>query len=338
MKNIILLTMVVILASAATVFAILYFTTADPEESTRIYFSRDRQWLHTGESRLFDITERTFDAIGLFGFREGVKKWAPLGAPRTGLVPTFIPAAISPTMKDDEYVLGVLAGAAATAYPLKVMASHQVVNDDSLDTGVLVYFGANSRTAAAFARPKERYFGSTGYLYKNVDILFDTQTESLFSPLEAMFVSGPLLGEKPSLLPSAVMTLGRWRALYPETRLMTENTGAKSATYTRKPVLDEPLGLKTRLKLDNMASYDAVSPVLVLYDGWDRLVIPIASADARGGDFPVEFAGRRYVVHTEADGKGAWVKDAAGALVPTVRAVWMTAIGTLYTPEVAELK
>ena len=67
-------------------------------------------------------------------------------------------------------------------------------------------------------------FGVSGYVYKNVFIIFDRKTESLWYPLDDKHwtaVSGPRKGETiPIIEEVPVVTLGEWRKKHPDTTVL----------------------------------------------------------------------------------------------------------------------
>ena len=64
-------------------------------------------------------------------------------------------------------------------------------------------------------------FGVSGYVYKNVFLIFDRKTESLWYPLDDTkwtAASGPRKGETiPFITEPPVVKLGEWRKQHPET-------------------------------------------------------------------------------------------------------------------------
>lgn len=60
-------------------------------------------------------------------------------------------------------------------------------------------------------------FGVSGKLIRNVLVMYDRQTESLWSQLLGEAVEGELVGTKLEFLPSWMMTWAEWRALHPDT-------------------------------------------------------------------------------------------------------------------------
>ena len=67
-------------------------------------------------------------------------------------------------------------------------------------------------------------FGVSGYVHKNVFLIFDRRTESLWYPLDDekwTALAGPRKGETiPFIVEPPVVTLGEWRKKHPNTRVL----------------------------------------------------------------------------------------------------------------------
>jgi len=70
---------------------------------------------------------------------------------------------------------------------------------------------------------QEYTFGVSGKLIRNVLVMYDRQTESLWSQLLGEAVDGPMIGTKLTFLPSWMMTWEEWRTRYPETLALDKN-------------------------------------------------------------------------------------------------------------------
>lgn len=64
---------------------------------------------------------------------------------------------------------------------------------------------------------QELSFGVSGKLIRNVLVMYDRETESLWSQLLGEAVAGELLGDKLEYLPSWHTTWKKWKELYPDT-------------------------------------------------------------------------------------------------------------------------
>ncbi len=67
---------------------------------------------------------------------------------------------------------------------------------------------------------QELTFGVSGKLIMNAVVLYDHQTESLWSQFLAEAVQGPLTGARMELVPSQLTTWGAWTAQHPDTLLL----------------------------------------------------------------------------------------------------------------------
>ncbi len=73
-------------------------------------------------------------------------------------------------------------------------------------------------------------FGVSGKLYRNVLVMFDRQTGSLWSQLLGQAIVGPLTGTRLTMLPATVITWGAWRREHPDGLLLRKEEPSK-ATY-----------------------------------------------------------------------------------------------------------
>ena len=135
---------------------------------------------------------------------------------------------------DDDLVIGIASGGEAKAYPLCILESHECVNDRIADQSVAVTYHPLCRSALVFDRDlggEERLFSNSCLIWNSNGLLFDKQREasreSLFSQLGLRAVSGPAAvnNQRLKLLPSILCSWGAWRSHYPQTTILTANTG-----------------------------------------------------------------------------------------------------------------
>lgn len=84
---------------------------------------------------------------------------------------------------------------------------------------------------------RELNFGVSGMLYKANVLMYDRQTESLWSQVRREAVAGRLTGEGLEVLPSTLTTWDKWRKKYPNTEVLSIETGF-SRDYTQDPYAD----------------------------------------------------------------------------------------------------
>ena len=72
-----------------------------------------------------------------------------------------------------------------------------------------------------------RTFGTSGLLYQSNKLMFDAETQSLWSSLDGTPVVGPLVGSglQLSIWPVVTTTWGEWRQMHPDTTALSLDTG-----------------------------------------------------------------------------------------------------------------
>ncbi len=171
------------------------------------------------------------------------------GPPKDG-----IPALDSPHMvgaadagwPDASMVVGVVATrpdgtTEARAYPLDVLVWHELVNDVIAGRPILVSYCPLCGSAMAFDRPSTRAgddrFGVSGLLYQSDLLMFDRATESLWTQIGGLAVTGSRAGERLTLLRSSHERWDTWRARHPHTLVLSKRTGHRR-DYGRAPYGD----------------------------------------------------------------------------------------------------
>lgn len=151
--------------------------------------------------------------------------------------PDFVSAGFATHVRNNDVVLGIDYKGSTRAYPIRILNWHEVVNDRFDDEPVAVIYCPLCGTGMAFvARSSGRVldFGVSGLLYNSDVLLYDRQTQSLWSQIMATSISGPLKGTSLSTIPVVHTTWAAWRARHPQTRVLSPNTG-RFRPYLRDP-------------------------------------------------------------------------------------------------------
>ncbi len=152
--------------------------------------------------------------------------------------PKTLAASASP-WRDDEPVLGVARGGAARAYPIAILNWHEAVNDSLGGEAILVTYCPLCGTGLVFERKLDgrvRRFGVSGLLYKSDTLLYDRETESLWSQIASRALTGKALGTRLRVLRSELTRLGDWKRRHPDTTVLSIETGH------RRPYPENPYG------------------------------------------------------------------------------------------------
>lgn len=163
---------------------------------------------------------------------------------------------------DDEDVVDALVGpdGVPRAYPRWITVWHEVVNDVFAGEPVALTYCPLTGSALVFsgrlAGSPGTTFGVSGSIYNSNLVLFDRESGSTWPQLLGVAVGGRRRGQRLRQLPLAVTTtLGRWKARFPRSLVLTPLTG------WRRPYRAWPYGRD--------------------YDTSDQVLFPLTARDTR---------------------------------------------------------
>lgn len=229
------------------------------------------------------------------------------GPPRDGIPaldhPEHVPISRS-SFADDVTVIGVVVDGEARAYPIPILTWHELVNDTLGDRPILVSFCPLCGTGMVFDRrvaDRERSFGVSGLLYRSDLLLYDRETESLWSQISAEAVTGPAQGGRLALVRSRMLPLGRWRAMHPDSSVLSRRTG-HARDYGRSPYGDYATSSRLLFPARYDRSYHPKTPTLGLrIAGGPARGYPAEELVRAGGAVEERFAGLAVRVAYDAD-------------------------------------
>lgn len=142
--------------------------------------------------------------------------------------PTFLRADEVEFLEDAEPVLALTVGDETRAYPVQVMIWHEIVNDTVDGVPVTVTYCPLCNSAIAYDRrlgDRVLDFGTSGMLYNSALIMYDRQTETLWSHFTGEAAIGHLTGEVLDVLPVSTVSWQDWRAANPDGLVLSRDTG-----------------------------------------------------------------------------------------------------------------
>lgn len=170
--------------------------------------------------------------------REEVRKGGPpKDAIPALLEPRFVSANDAAFMRDKDAVVGFVHDGEAKAYPLRILVWHEIVNDTVGGLPIAVTYCPLCGTCMVFDRrvgDEELTFGVSGLLYNSDVLMYDHQSDSLWSQLQMASVSGAHAEDQLTWLTSSEMTWAGWKERYPESQVLSLETGF-SRDYAHGP-------------------------------------------------------------------------------------------------------
>ena len=230
------------------------------------------------------------------------------GPPPDGIPAIDDPALLPPDdvdwIHDREPVITVELHGEARAYPIQIMTWHELVNDTIGDTPLTVSYCPLCNSAIAYDRRAAGRildFGTSGMLYQSAMVMYDRQTESLWSHFTGQAIAGHLVGTQLEIVPSSMISWEVFRDHHETGSVLSRQTGY-ARDYGRNPY----------------PGYDDVTTSPFLFRGPvdDRLLAKTRVVGLRGGTdsiaIPLETLARDGVAHVTLDGTPIVVFHAPG--------------------------
>jgi len=213
--------------------------------------------------------------------------------------PRFSRAGTVGWLTGTEPLLSLTVGGETRGYPLQIMTWHEIVNDTVGGVPVAVTYCPLCNSGVAFERraaARVLSFGTSGRLYADNLVMYDRQTESLWSQLTGQAALGRLTGATLRAIPMGTVAWRDFRAAHPDAWVLTRDTG-HDRPYGRNPYAgyDDPSG---ELLFD-LPSKDARLPVkerVVGIAAGDEAVAVVRSAVARTGVLEVTVDAEEFIV------------------------------------------
>ena len=274
-----------------------------------------------GPSNGFDLSNTTLP-------REEILHGGP---PRDGIPalsdPKLIAAVDAEYLEPTDRVVGVTLKDQSRAYPIAILNWHEIVNDNIAGQRVAITYCPLCGTAVAFdARidGSATEFGVSGLLYNNDVLLYDRNTESLWSQILSEAISGELIGKKLSPLPISHTTWRDWHKKNPETLVLSEETG-HFRNYGRDPYAGYEQSRRTFFAVNAKAPDTYHPKEIVLGLGVEGVykAYPFIELDKQGkAHFSDSVNGVQFNFDWDSENRSITVKNAKGQPVAGIQGFW----------------
>lgn len=157
--------------------------------------------------------------------------------------PLFETAASASTWLDNnDIVLGYVDGDEVYAYPVKILNFHEIVSHTVNGRPIIATYCPLCFSGVVYDRTVNGdvlLFGNTSALYESDMVMLDHQTGSYWVQVSGKAVVGSLTDAQLEALPSQMGSWEQWLAQYPETKVLSRDTGF-SRNYDRDPFASYP--------------------------------------------------------------------------------------------------
>lgn len=163
------------------------------------------------------------------------------GPPKDGIpaldMPDVIAASDADYLDDTDRVLGIDIRGRARAYPIRILNHHEIVNDVVGGEMITVTWCPLCGSGIAFESEVDGRafeFGVSGLLYNSDVLMYDHQTQSLWSQIMKTAITGDMKGAKLTPISLAHTTWRDWRKRHPDTEVLSTRTGYRR-NYGKDP-------------------------------------------------------------------------------------------------------
>ncbi len=172
-------------------------------------------------------------------------------------------------------------------YPVRIMIWHEIVNDVVGGTPVTVTYCPLCNSAVAYERTVSGQvldFGTSGYLYRSGLVMYDRQTESLWTHFDGRAVVGTLMGEQLEFRSVATVSWQQAVDAHPDA-LVLAGQPARADRYGENRLIaydqgDEPL--RGWFNIDIPEPIPSMSRVVGVRTSDEQVAIPTDRLSERG--------------------------------------------------------
>lgn len=255
------------------------------------------------------------------------------GPPRNGIPavsnPVFEPVSDAQWLAPSYRVLAIVIDSDARAYPIRIMNWHEIVNDIVGGLPVVISYCPLCGTGMAFDRRDDRRaggkpltFGVSGLLYNSDVLMYDRETESLWSQIMMKSVSGRMRGKSLRLLPLEHTTWSDFKTRHPNGKVLSLETGY-TRDYGRNPYTGYAVSPQLYFPVAHHDDrlFAKAEVVGVVLDGVAK-AYPIQRLKTQPPEFHDTIGGTRIIVRYDRVSDSARLFDVHEKEISVVRAFW----------------
>ena len=163
--------------------------------------------------------------------------------------PKCTPVAEVTTLSDDTPVVALEVNGDVRAYPLEILTWHELVNDTVGGVPITLSYCPLCNSAIAYDRrvgDRILDFGTSGALSQSSMVMYDRQSETIWTHYNGQAIAGELAGTQLSFFSSSVVSWGAFKEQFPDALVLSRDTGHNrnygSNPYPGYEGVDDPFG------------------------------------------------------------------------------------------------
>ncbi len=226
------------------------------------------------------------------------------GPPKDGIPAIDNPKFISIEEFESQYidenfgnllVIGIVINGEARAYPYDILNWHEIVNDvfDGVHYSITYCPLTGSGILLRTEIINGSTLGTTGKLYENNLVFYDRQTDSYWSQMLTLGITGDYMGTELSVEAATETTWNTWKAMHPNTKVLSRDTG-HVRDYDRNPYA----GYDASSSIWFPTSFDRNKEPYNLFHEKSKTLV-IRSADDQAFLFPFPELAKKPVINTK---------------------------------------
>jgi hypothetical protein len=253
------------------------------------------------------------------------------GPPRDGIPalsdPKLIKAADADYLSAKDRVVGITLNGKSRAYPIGILNWHEIVNDEIGGQRFAITYCPLCGTAVAFDATidgRVTDFGVSGLLYNSDVLLYDRDTESLWSQILGKSVAGKRVGKTLVALPISHTSWQDWLEKHPDSEVLSEDTGF-SRDYQRNPYSGYEKSRSTYFAVNNQApdNYHPKEVVVGLSVDGAYKAYPFVELDKLGKSrFSDDLNGKTFTFEWDSKNQSVTVLDSSGIETASIQGFW----------------
>ncbi len=253
------------------------------------------------------------------------------GPPKDGIPaisdPKLVKSDQANHVRPDDRIVGITLDGVSKAYPISILNWHEIVNDEINGRHFAITYCPLCGTAVAFdanIQGKVTEFGVSGLLYNSDVLLYDRNTESLWSQITSSSVAGKLVGTKLKRIPISHTTWQDWKSKHAGTLVMSDDTGY-FRDYARNPYSGYEKSRNLFFAVNNRApdTYHPKELVVGLEVNGVYKAYPFIELEKNAqSHFSDKINGKKITVNWDGKNRSVILFDSAGKEIAGIQGFW----------------